>query len=189
MLLLEYLRVLLLMGSALAIPLTTGQITIIGPLELKESFKSSEGIIVASPALFGMPAYDVHFVGKVQIINNENEFACEVVPDNFFQSNPLDDNTKMIALIPRGNCSFVKKIENCQRAGAKGVIVYDSVDSGITSIMSDDGSGHVVSVPSFLIIRKNGLILESWIINHTDFVEIEIVWGLPHLDDRVEWVF
>ena len=48
-----------------------------------------------------------------------------------------------IILLDRGNCTFVTKVRNVEKAGANVALIGDSVyeDSEIF-IMSDDGSGH-----------------------------------------------
>jgi len=164
-----------------------GEIKIIGPPALKEQYASSHGKIDAMPALFGIPVYNGHFVGVMKTCNEQIE-ACDEIPVNYFQSDPLDENTKQIALVERGSCTFVQKVRNCEKAGAKGVVVYNNVESGKLPFMSDDGTGDSVSIPSIIIDNKNGLILKSNINDDSLMdVEIEVAWGLPRPDGRVEW--
>jgi len=163
-----------------------GEIKIIAPPNLKDIYKSSNGKIGAMPALFGIPVYNGHFVGILKSYN-EHMDVCDQLPNNYFQSDPLDETTKKIALVERGTCTFVRKVKNCQKAGAKGVVVYNNVMSTLP-IMADDGTGDSVSIPSVIIGNDDGLTLKSNI--HADSaldVEIEISWGLPRPDGRVEW--
>lgn len=58
-------------------------------------------------------------------------------------------------LLERGNCTFVTKVRNVERAGANIALIGDSkVENSEVFIMSDDGSGHSVNIASFLI-RKS----------------------------------
>jgi len=166
-----------------------GEIKIIGPPGLIDNYKSSNGKINALPALFGNPVYNGHFVGVLKS-SNEHMDACARLPENYFQSDPLDESTKAIALVERGSCTFVEKVKNCQRAGAKGVVVYDNRSYGLLPLMSDDGSGDLVTIPSIIILNKDGLVLKSHVDDDSaGDVEIEISWGLPRRDGRVEWEF
>jgi len=164
-----------------------GEIKIIGPLKLKEHFKDSFGKIEAKPALFGIPVYNGHFVGILQV-DNTNLDGCNPWPGKYFQADPFDENTKKIALVLRGSCTFVKKVQNCQDAGAKGVVVYDDVTETDLPMMADDGMGDTVEIPSIIIKRVDGLVLKSNVDDKLVMdVEIEISWGLPRPDGRVEW--
>jgi len=60
-----------------------------------------------------------------------------------------------IVLLERGNCSFVTKVRNVERAGANIALIADNkTESSEVFIMSDDGSGHSINIPSFMI-RKS----------------------------------
>jgi len=183
---------LLLLRSVCAISDTSpsgGEIKIIGPPGLKDHYKSTNGKISALPALFGIPVYNGQFVGTLKAFK-EHMDVCETLPENYFQSDPLDEHTKKIALVERGTCSFVEKVKNCQIAGAKGAVVYDNVDFGNLPIMADDGTGESVSIPSVIISYNDGLILKSHVDDDSaQGVVIEISWGLPRPDGRVEWEF
>lgn len=164
-----------------------GEIKIIGPRKLKEYYKNNFGKIEAKPALFGIPVYNGHFVGTIYV-DKSNLEGCKAWPDRYFQSDPFDENTKRIALVQRGICTFVKKVQNCQDAGAKGVVVYDDVQRSLLPIMADDGMGDSVSIPSIIIKNADGLVLKSNINDNLVLdVEIEISWGLPRPDGKVEW--
>jgi len=57
----------------------------------------------------------------------------------------------------RGGCSFVKKVRNMEDAGVAVAIVIDSTDEDInTIVMSDDGSGAGIRIPSMLISKADG---------------------------------
>jgi len=167
----------------------TSEITILSPLALKESYNSTNGKISAKPALFGTPVYNEYFGGEIKAYKEQMD-ACEKLPAYFFQSDPLDESSKNIALVERGSCQFIEKVKNCQRAGAKAVVVYDNNRYGDLPIMACDGTGDFVSIPSIIIRNEDGLILKSHVEDDSvQAVEIEISWGLPSSDGRVEWEF
>jgi len=162
-----------------------GEIKIIGPPNLKDHYKFSNGKIDAMPALYGIPVYNGNFVGILKMFPDHMD-VCDQVPDNYFQSDPMDASTKKIALVERGTCTFVHKVKNCQKAGAKGVVVFNNVKAPLP-IMADDGTGDSVSIPSIIISNLDGLILKSNVQDDSGLdVEIEILWGLPRPDGRVE---
>lgn len=57
----------------------------------------------------------------------------------------------------RGGCSFVKKVRGMEDAGVAVAIVVDESDEDISTIvMSDDGSGAGIRIPSMLISKSSG---------------------------------
>jgi VCBS repeat-containing protein len=60
-----------------------------------------------------------------------------------------------IALIDRGLCDFVVKVQNAQTAGAVGVIVANNVLAAISG-MADNGDGHNITIPSLFIGLSDG---------------------------------
>jgi hypothetical protein len=98
-----------------------------------------------------------------------------------------------ILMMDRGGCTFVKKVRNAQRAGASGVIIADNTclcsdeacmrDSDQTTcemsepIMADDGSGGDISIPSFLMFKRDADKIKDEVLqNHP--VQIEMSWKL-----------
>lgn len=63
-----------------------------------------------------------------------------------------------IALISRGTCSFVEKINNAATAGAVGVIIYNNA-GGPPIVMSAAGT----TVPSAMISRDPGLVIRDFL--------------------------
>jgi len=62
-----------------------------------------------------------------------------------------------ILLVDRGECTFVTKVRNAERAGASLVVVIDNVNENITNvIMGDDGTGTGIRIPSMLIGKEDG---------------------------------
>jgi lysophospholipid acyltransferase (LPLAT)-like uncharacterized protein len=61
-------------------------------------------------------------------------------------------------LIIRGSCKFTKKILNAQKQGADMAIIYDSEKGTVPHIvMSNDGHGHLIDIPSIFIANADGL--------------------------------
>lgn len=57
-------------------------------------------------------------------------------------------------LADRGGCSFVEKVRNMEDAGAAVGIVIDTSDEDVSNVvMSDDGSGAGLRLPSMLISK------------------------------------
>lgn len=69
-----------------------------------------------------------------------------------------------ILMVDRGNCSFVTKVRNIENLGVKLAIIIDSREENSENlIMSDDGSGMSLTIPSFMIRKKDGDIIKRFI--------------------------
>lgn len=69
-----------------------------------------------------------------------------------------------IFLVDRGNCSFVTKVRNIEKAGGSLAVIIDDSDTDIRDIiMSDDGTGAGIRIPSMLISKKDGKILKDFL--------------------------
>jgi len=68
-----------------------------------------------------------------------------------------------VVLVERGTCTFVTKVRNVEKAGANAAIIMDNkIEPSRHVIMSDDGSGHTIGIPSFLIPKKTGEALKEF---------------------------
>lgn len=57
----------------------------------------------------------------------------------------------------RGNCTFVDKARNAERAGASLLVVVDSRVENVTNvIMGDDGTGTGIRIPAMIIGKTEG---------------------------------
>lgn len=63
-----------------------------------------------------------------------------------------------IALIDRGNCSFVLKVEAAQTAGAVGVIVINNVAGGTFGM---GGASNTITIPSIMISQADGNLIKA----------------------------
>jgi hypothetical protein len=95
-------------------------------------------------------------------------------------------------LADRGNCSFVTKVRNMEEAGAAVGIVVDSSNEKIEDVvMSDDGTGAGIRMPSMLISKKDGQTLIDFLqtASEDDLNQIAInaMFGMGRPDNRVEY--
>lgn len=120
---------------------------------------------------------------------------CEPIPEQEFQDqNFAFDNlfTVPFMIADRGSCSFAKKVKNMEDAGVAVGIVVDNTDENINDIvMSDDGTGAGLRIPSLLVSKKDGQKLIDWLKNATT-EELEQVMVLADFkmkapDNRVEY--
>lgn len=96
-----------------------------------------------------------------------------------------------IAVIRRGQCSFVIKVKNAQNQGAVGVIMMNNVSGEPIPMGGADAS---ITIPSVMISKENGDILEAALNSGTvngslnpangDFTAT-VVPGVQHINDMV----
>lgn len=76
--------------------------------------------------------------------------------------NSLLNQTSMngqIALIDRGNCTFIEKVTFAQNAGAKAVVVINNVPGNPITMGGTGGTG--ITIPSIMITQADGSILKN----------------------------
>jgi hypothetical protein len=107
-----------------------------------------------------------------------------------------------ILMVDRGNCTFVQKVRKAQHAGAAAVLIADNVcqcfertcnapDNNLSCevaepIMSDDGSGADVTIPSFLVFKQDADPIKDAIVQD-QHIRIEMAFSIPAPDSRVEY--
>ncbi|MBS1831966.1 MAG: S8 family serine peptidase [Acidobacteria bacterium] len=106
-------------------------------------------------------------VGKLQ----ETTQACSELP-----AGSLDGAT---ALIQRGGCDFLVKLNFAQKAGARAVVFYQ-VD-GSDQLFPIDNIKEA-AIPAVLISNTDGKALRDWIAAHADTAQIELDPKLRELD-------
>lgn len=90
-----------------------------------------------------------------------NEFGN---PDGCKSEDLIDKNIdkyhmedKLIIMVERGGCTFSQKARNVQKVGGDIALVIDNTNEDLNKlIMSDDGSGAGLRVPSVMISKKDG---------------------------------
>jgi hypothetical protein len=108
-------------------------------------------------------------VGRL-FFDKENPTACKPIDPKILKfisthengdgdSGPEEHEHRVPFFIAdRGECSFVEKVRNIEEAGAAMAIIIDTnKDDNITRIvMTDDGSGAGIRIPSMLISYEDG---------------------------------
>lgn len=116
--------------------------------------------------------------------NIEADFPREFLADEKSDLTP-------VILVDRGNCTFVTKARNIERAGVHLAIVGDNQRENSESIiMGDDGTGSSVNIPSFLIRKRDAdKIKEQLASKNASSVYIKAQLDMAHPDNRVEYEF
>ncbi|KAL7559510.1 hypothetical protein ACA910_010322 [Epithemia clementina (nom. ined.)] len=153
-------------------------------------------------AMFGIPPYG----GSIQQqVYYSATTLCDANVDKKGGYPTRDDHsawkTPFILMVDRGECSFVQKVRNAQRAGATGVLIADDVcicnrsDCQVADeekceqeepTMSDDGSGSDISIPSFLVFKEDADQLKAALLNN-QHVRVEMSFKVPSPDSHVEY--
>ena len=92
----------------------------------------------------------------------------------------------------RGGCTFVKKVRNMENVGVAVGIIYDNMDENPDSvIMTDDGTGGGLKIPSMLISRMDGKKLLDFLktASEEELKQVTIMasFDLNKPDNRVEY--
>jgi len=95
-------------------------------------------------------------------------------------------------LANRGDCTFVEKVRNIEEAGAGLAIIIDNKDEDINKIvMSDDGSGAGLRIPSMLISYEDGQKLMNFMKESDqktkDQISVVVEFKMTRPDNRVEY--
>jgi len=72
-------------------------------------------------------------------------------------------------MVERGGCTFAQKTRNIQKVGGDIALVTENSDNEdfTTLIMSDDGSGAGLHIPSVMISKADGAFIEKYVDGHT----------------------
>lgn len=144
-----------------------GRVIVYSPQELKNEVIKKKGDndgFKVSLANFGVIPYGHSLIGRIYY-DPDNADGCQPFGDFDFSKDPDDkDHPTPIILVDRGECTFVKKVRNIEHAGGRLGIVMDNKIEDVTSvIMSDDGTGMGIMIPSLLIGKTDGQILKKFI--------------------------
>ncbi|CAF4161313.1 unnamed protein product [Rotaria sp. Silwood2] len=116
------------------------------------------------------------FLENIYLIPAKPFKACSRLQNDF----ELNGN---IALIERGDCSFVTKITNGQASGALGVIVMDdkpTADVHFVDMIDDMTQRNIIIPAMFLQYRDGHMILNSIEKNHLIGARINIPLNLTY---------
>lgn len=92
----------------------------------------------------------------------------------------------------RGHCSFVNKVRHMEDSGAAIGIVIDNYEDDVsTVVMTDDGSGSGIRIPSMLIGKADGEILIDFMktANDSELESLVLMakFEMHRPDNRVEY--
>lgn len=123
----------------------------------------------------------------------KNRNGCEEFTYSDFSNDYLfdeQDDLSPILMIDRGHCTFVTKVRNTEKLGVKlAIIADDSVENTENLIMADDGTGHSINIPSFIIGKRNADTLKEYIKANNASVYLKVELEMAHPDNRVEYEF
>jgi hypothetical protein len=104
----------------------------------------------------------------------------------------MDGDITPFYLAERGGCSFVKKVRNMENIGVSVAIIINDNDDNIDEVvLSDDGTGGGIRIPSMLITKSDGKKLLDFVRRASDeeieqlAIMAEFVMEKP--DNRVEY--
>lgn len=166
------------------------KLVIQSPQSLKNEFR--EGVIPASYANFGFIPYGHTIFGAIafekeahNMCGNSDELPGLIKSENGYPT---------FAIADRGDCSFVEKVRNMEILGAALGIVVDNTDEDIDSlVMSDDGSGAGIRIPSMIISSKDGKKLLDFLerCSEEELAQLTLIaeFDISRPDNRVEYDF
>ena len=141
---------------------------VFGGISGPSNFQSSSVISVNSPAGIAgnyvsveTTAFGTSITGPITanlVLVNDGSSSPTSLGCNAL-TNSGDLNGK-IALIRRGSCNFIQKIENAQNAGAIAVIMINNVP-GTPLPMGGTDTGGVILIPSVMISKTDGDLIEA----------------------------
>ncbi|CAL5228469.1 g11610 [Coccomyxa viridis] len=141
---------------------------------------------------FGVPLYGGALTGEIVYMEN-NKLGCNVF------SKPLVPVTlPVFLLVDRGDCYFVEKAYNAEKAGAKAIIVADYKDERLLTMAVPEDRPEIaalkndITIPTALITEEVGQkIKDALHAQNAAPVVVELDWkeSVLHEDDRVEWDF
>ena len=102
---------------------------------------------------FGHIPYDTTLKGEISLPHDRSLKMCKKDEAERIKS----DDIHSFMLVERGDCKFTKKIINSQKLNHSLVIIYDNESHATpTTVMANDGHGHLVDIPSIFITKGDG---------------------------------
>ena len=101
-------------------------------------------------------------MGKIHFDKND-ELACSEFSAEDKQELERSADITPFYIAKRGECSFVQKVRNMENIGvAVGIVIDDHAETVENVLMSDDGTGGGIRIPSMLISNPDGKKLLQW---------------------------
>ena len=148
--------------------LSTASVQVFNPKSLRNEVGDENGFIEAGMANFGHIDYGSSILGQV-FFPLKNKDGCkpfdQTMFDNFAVEAIFQNKITLelpVIMLERGQCTFVTKVRNVEKTGANVAIIGDNREEDSEDfMMSDDGSGHSINIPSFLIREDTYLSFED----------------------------
>ena len=107
-------------------------------------------------------------MGKLHFDSANADGCAEFTTDDLNEIRRTADITPFF-IAERGNCTFVQKVRNMENIGvAVGIVVDDFAWENVDNVlMSDDGTGGGIRIPSMLISKSDGEALIDWLSSAT----------------------
>jgi hypothetical protein len=121
--------------------------SVLGPAEGIKVFGTLNREVAFGTAAFGALPNAGNFSGQIVLVNDGVGVVtdgCETITTNL---------TGKVALIDRGACGFVLKVKNAQNAGAKAVIIANTL---LRAEFGMSGSDPTITIPSIGISNADG---------------------------------
>lgn len=132
-----------------------GGITISSPSSIAGNYSSVESNLSANNKLQNLGSRTGQVVLFKDDATGTTSFACS--------GGPANDLVGKIALINRGNCSFVIKIKEAQDAGAIGVIMVNNVAG---SPITMGGTDNTITIPAVMVSNVDGASIYNQLISN-----------------------
>lgn len=140
-------------------------IQIMHPKELKQKLGTrGDGQIKASLGNFGHILYGSSILGQLIYPKRNTDGCRDFSGDDFFTDifGQSSSELQPVIMVDRGTCSFVAKVRNLEKLGLKLAVIADTQEEDSENlIMSDDGTGHSITIPSFIIRKKDADIMKA----------------------------
>lgn len=119
-------------------------------------------------------------------------YGCKEFEEQHFTPDYDGDITPFFLVWRGGGCSFVKKVRNLENIGVALAIIMDNTDENIDQlIMSDDGTGGGIKIPSMIITQKDGQKITKFLASASkselDSLALMATFKLDKPDNRVEY--
>lgn len=157
-------------------------------------------------ALFGIPPYGGSI--QAQVYYADDSLCGAADPHKGYPSREKKDGQMLpwespfVLMVDRGDCTFVTKVRNAQRAGATAVLIADNVCLCVNEgckpdveeegcevqepIMADDGSGSDISIPTFLLFKQDADPIKD-VLRSDKPVRVELSFSIPSNQNKVNY--
>ncbi|DBB12286.1 TPA: hypothetical protein ACH3X3_006385 [Trebouxia sp. C0006] len=150
------------------------------------------GVEDAAIGDFGVPMYGASMLGEL-VRSTDNSLACEPFQKAVVQP---EHGLPPLLLAERGGCYFIEKAYNAEKAGFKGILIYDNTVERLLTMAAPEDRPEIakltndISIPTALLTQAAGQKLADTLKNGDSVVvELDFKESMAHPDDRVEWEF